>query len=195
MSVVITREDIIAYAEVDYIIHHMNEKYINKLPETLLKFFRELKDPEHYVYVDPHKPLQTQGLRRYTLEIIALLHLKFWCENEERKKELYDLMLKNQTKLEEQMKEKFSIDKLFDNNSVKVVNEESDLEKEDFSKPRKIQRVVNESKEEVLENDKEEKTEEPQGENLPKEIEEDNQEYNIFSKIKKVILQFFHKKK
>ena len=30
MSVVITREDIIAYAEVDYIINHMNEKYINK---------------------------------------------------------------------------------------------------------------------------------------------------------------------
>ena len=36
MSVVITREDIISYAEVDYIIHHMNEKYINKLPEKLV---------------------------------------------------------------------------------------------------------------------------------------------------------------
>ena len=178
MSVVITREDIIAYAEVDYIIHHMNDKYINKLPETLLKFFGELKDPEHYVYVDPHKPLQNQGLRRYTLEIIALLHLKFWCENEERKKELYDLMLKNQTKLEEQMK---------------VVNEESDLEKEDFSKPRKIQRVINEQKEELAEELVEE-NEKPQGENLPEKIEEDNQEYNIFSKIKKVILKFLHKK-
>ena len=194
MSVVITREDIITYAEVDYIIHHMNEKYINKLPETLICFFGELKDPEHYVYVDPHKPLQSQGLRRYTLEIIALLHLKFWCENEERKKELYDLMLRNQTKLEEQMREKFSIDKLFDNNSVKVVTEESDLEKEDFSKPRKIQRVVKEPEEMVEEQVEENEIEEENDENLPKEIEKENLSSNIFLKIKKVILHFFGKK-
>ena len=35
MSVVITLDDIRAYAEVDYIIKHMNQKYIDKVPEKL----------------------------------------------------------------------------------------------------------------------------------------------------------------
>ena len=71
MSVVITREDLIAYAEVDYIIHHMNEKYIEKIPEKLRAFFSHIKDPMHKVYINPYQPLQSQGLKQYTLEIIA----------------------------------------------------------------------------------------------------------------------------
>ena len=35
MGVIITREDIMAYAEVDYIIHHMNERYLEMLPPKL----------------------------------------------------------------------------------------------------------------------------------------------------------------
>ena len=69
-----------------------------------------------------------------------MLHLKYWCEDEERKKELYGIMLRNQEKLEEQMREKYSVEKLFDNASAKVVKAEDDLQKEDFSKPRVVQR-------------------------------------------------------
>lgn len=140
MGVVITREDIQAYAEVDYIINHMNQKYREKVPAKCLAFFSELKDPNHVVKVDPYVPLQNQGLKRYTLEIIALLHLKYWCEDEERKKELYNIMLRNQEKLEEQMRDRYSVEKLFDNASATVVKEENDLEKEDFTKPRVVQR-------------------------------------------------------
>lgn len=178
MSVVITREDIISYAEVDYIIHHMNERYIQKLPELLVRFFAELKDPEHKVNINPYVPLQSQGLRKYTLEIIALLHLKYWCEDDKRKQELYDLMLRNQNKLEEQMKEKFSMENLFKNPSAKVVTGEDDLIEEDFSKPKKLNVVQVEKKPE---------------ENLPQEItNEGNENETFFSKFKRKILEFLH---
>ena len=39
MSVVITIDDIRAYAEVDYIIKHMNSKYREKVPQKMLNFF------------------------------------------------------------------------------------------------------------------------------------------------------------
>ena len=87
MGVIITREDIIAYAEVDYIINHMNEKYSEMVPASIRNFFATIKEPGYDVFVDPRKPLANQGLRQYTLEIIALLHLKYWCQDEERKKE------------------------------------------------------------------------------------------------------------
>lgn len=137
MGVVITRDDIIAYAEVDYIIHHMNEKYIEKIPTKLLNFFSTIKDPEHTIYVNPRVPLQDQNLKEYTLELLALLHLKYWCEDEERRKELYEKMIMNQQKLDEQMRAKYNIDNMFELNSAKVVNDESDLQ-EDYSKPKNI---------------------------------------------------------
>lgn len=140
MGVVITRDDIIAYAEVDYIIHHMNEKYVEKIPSKLLQFFATIKDPEHEVYVNPRVPLQNQNLKKYTLELIALLHLKYWCEDEERRKELYNKMIENQRKLDDQMRSKYNVDNLFELNSAKVVNSEEDLKNEDidYSKPKNI---------------------------------------------------------
>ena len=141
MSVVITLDDIRAYAEVDYIISHMNEKYRQKVPEKILNFFHDYKDPTYKVNVNPYVPLQKQGLKRYTLEILALFHLKYWCENEERKKELYGLMLENQERLENQMREKYSVEKLFDNANATIVNSIDDLdEHEEFTKPKVVQR-------------------------------------------------------
>jgi len=115
MSVVITKEDLKAYTEVDYIINHMNEKYIAMLPKNLLNFFDTIKDPDYEVYVNPYKPLQDQGLTKYALEIIALLHVRFWCEDQKRKEELLEKMRDNQEKFEAQLKEQFSVDKIFDN--------------------------------------------------------------------------------
>ena len=143
MSVVITRDDIIAYAEVDYIIHHMNEKYINKIQEKLLNFFSTIKDPNHEIYVNPRVPLQNQNLKKYTLEIIALLHIKYWCEDEERRQMLYEKMMENQRKLDAHMREKYNIDNMFNLNSAKGVNSVYDLEESDYSKPKNITKYSN----------------------------------------------------
>ena len=196
MSVVITLDDIRAYAEVDYIISHMNEKFREKVPEKMLNFFHEYKDPNYEVKVNPYVPLQKQGLKRYTLEILALFHLKYWCEDEERKKELYGLMLENQERLEEQMREKFSVEKLFDNANATVVNSEEDLEneeKEDFTKPRVVQRYSQYTQEntdiqDYTDYEEQSKTEE--NANLPTASEETK---NIFQKIKFKIISFFKK--
>ncbi len=194
MGVVITRDDIRAYAEVNYIINHMNEKYREKVPEKLKKFFSEYKDPTAEIKIDPYVPLQNQGLKRYTLEIIALLHLKYWCENEERKKELYDIMLRNQEKLEEQMRDRYSVEKLFDNASATVVTDESDLEeKEDFTKPRVVQRYSQYAENNDIEDytDHVENSQTENGENLPTENVEKK---SFFQKIKEKFLAIFGKK-
>ena len=134
MSVIITLDDIRAYAEVDYIINHMNIKYKEMVPEKMLAFFNDFKDPNMEIHIDPYVPLQKQGLSRYSLEIIALLHLKYWCENEERKQELYDIMLRNQEKLDAQMKERFSVENLFES------SKDEPEEKIDYSTPKVIQK-------------------------------------------------------
>ena len=128
MSVVITRDDLIAYAEVDYIIKHMNERYVSKLPQNLIDFFDTIKEPDYEIYIDPHRPLQSQGLKKYTLEIIALLHVKYWCENQERKEELIEKMKKNQDKFEAKLREQFNTEKIFSNGHIesnKISNDDA----------------------------------------------------------------------
>ena len=49
-------------------------------------------------------------------------------------------MLKNQEKLEEQMRDRYSVEKLFDNTSETASENDKDTEKEDFTKPRVVQR-------------------------------------------------------
>ena len=199
MSVVITLDDIRAYAEVDYIINHMNEKYRDRVPEKMLAFFHDYKDPNYEVHVDPYVPLQKQGLKRYTLEILALFHLKYWCDDEERKKELYGLMLQNQERLEKQMREKYSVEKLFDNANAKVVSSIDDLEDEekpDFSKPRVVQRY---SQYTENNNDIQDYTDHVQEEvysnestNLPTSTEEEAK--GFFQKLKLKLSSIFGKK-
>lgn len=136
MKVTITIDDIHAYTEVDYIINHMNQRYIDMIPEKLLEFFNSLSDPNFKVNVNPHMPLENQGLERYALEILAILHLKYWCQNEERKQELYELMLSNNgEKLNEHFKYRESIEGLFN-----YKKEEEVEEKVDYSTPRVIQK-------------------------------------------------------
>lgn len=185
MSVVITLDDIRAYAEVDYIINHMNEKYIKKVPEKMKKFFETYKDPTYEVKINPYVPLQSQGLKKYTLEIIALLHLRYWCEDEARKQELYSIMLKNQEKLENQINEKYSVDKLFSSSLDENTNEE----KIDYSRPRVVQKYEQYTKN----NEDIQDYTDYEDENLPIE-NETKKVKNIFERIKEKILLIFKKK-
>lgn len=200
MGVIITREDIIAYAEVDYIINHMNEKYQKMIPESIRNFFATLQEPGYDVDIDPRKPLANQGLRQYTLEIIALLHLKYWCQDEERKQELYNKMRENQLRIEGKIEEQFGIESLFSKENVVSVTSQ-----DDFSKPKVVTKYsqiaennsdvkdysdVVEEKDEEQENESEEKKEEQNS----SELTSVKKKENIFDKFRNFIKNIFKKK-
>ena len=189
MGVVITIDDIRAYTEVDYIINHMNQKYIDKVPEKLLDFFSDFSDPNYDVKINAHLPLENQGLHRYALEIIAIMHLKYWCEDEKRKQELYNIMLNNnKEKLAEHLRYRDSIESLFSNDKN---NDEEETEEIDYSKPKQIQKydtfvTRNEDIKDYTD------VVEDNNETLP--VENDVKEHNsFFEKIKNVILSIFRK--
>ena len=133
MKTIITIEDIRAYSEVDYIINHMNRKYVDMVPKKLLKFFSEMKDPTYEVKVNPYIPLDKQNLSHYSLELLALMHLKYWCQDETRKKELYGIMLSNDSSFVEEMLEKDSIENVFSDLEAK-----EEKHSEEYSRPREL---------------------------------------------------------
>ena len=102
MDISITNDDRIAIAEVDYIIHHMNERYLERIPQKVRDCITILKKKNIEIYVDPHRPLDKQGLKEFTLHFLMILNLKYWC-NDERRKDIMMMMEQNQRKYEDKV--------------------------------------------------------------------------------------------
>ena len=133
---IIPVEDRIAIAEVDYIIHNMNEMYFNKIPQKVRDYITIVKKNNVEVKIDPKIPLHKQGLKEFTLYFLMILNLRYWC-NDERRREILAMMENNQRKYEEK------INNIFDQaDSITTANEEN-VEEVSENKPKQIIKIDN----------------------------------------------------
>lgn len=177
---IIPNEDRIAIAEVDYIIHHMNEFYLNKIPQKVRDYITIVKKRNIDIYVDPKIPLEKQGLKEYTLYLLMILNLKYWC-NDERRRDILAKLEANQRKYDEK------INNIFEQaESLNTVSEEN-VENANINRPKQVITVNQETKENKLDDAQEqENVEENSIAEKPKE--------NFFTKfINKVKSMFKHK--
>ena len=105
-----TRE---AYAEVDNFIECLGSYDKNKVPESIRKYFKKEKSKNYNKIIDVNKPIKDQNLKDETLAIIAMLNLKYWCDDEEEKKRLMTIYSENEKKYQNELKEKYDIEKIF----------------------------------------------------------------------------------
>lgn len=118
-----------AYAEVDMILNLMDEKYVREIPEKLRTLFKSKKAKEYSKNIVDDKPLKEQNLNKETLSILAVLNYNYWCKDEKRKKELWDIYSENDRKYQQELREKYNPDDIFKkNNSPKYVE---NISKED----------------------------------------------------------------
>ena len=110
-----------AYAEVDSILGLMDSKYILEIPKQLRELFKSKKDINYNKKILSNKPLQDKSsffILLYKLLIIlfiALLHLNYWCKDDQKKKELAQLYYDNEIKQEQELREKYNPDNIFKN--------------------------------------------------------------------------------
>ena len=105
-----TRE---AYAEVDSFIECLDSYDKNKVPESIRKYFKKEKSKNYNKIIDVNQPIKDQNLKDETLAIIAMLNLKYWCDDEEEKKILMTIYYENEKKYQNELKEKYDIEKIF----------------------------------------------------------------------------------
>ena len=106
----------------------------NKGSANFIKFIKEEKDNNYKPNINPELPLEEQNILPETIDILALLKLNYWC-NEEEKKELLKVLNKNEQQFQKEAKEKYDIDKLFKTNKTKeIINLPEEGESENFIK-------------------------------------------------------------
>ena len=80
-----------ACSEMDYILQHMRQSDLNKIPIEVIKFFKENKDIFYKVEIDGTKKLYEQELKNETKAFIKILNAKYFG-GEKEKQELNNII-------------------------------------------------------------------------------------------------------
>ena len=114
-----------AFSEVDEIIKMMPDELVRKIPKGFKELVAEEKDESYIPNI--HEPLEKNKLKNETIIILGLIYRDFLCPKEERiilqKKDAEELQ-RVQNELNKELREKYSMDNLFNKNVTENVKEE-----------------------------------------------------------------------
>ena len=102
------------YSEVYGILNVLGNEYINKIPTKIYQYIVSQKDNSLQIYYDVNKTIDEQKISEEALMFISYLNLQYWC-SEDEKQELLKKYKQNDEKIEQELREKYNIDNLFEN--------------------------------------------------------------------------------
>lgn len=103
------------------ILKHIDKTYTMKVPQNFWEFLNENKSETYIPKIDFSKKLKDLDLKDETKSLLGIMYLNYWS-TEEEKKEFSKLLDDNELKYEAEIKEKYSIDKLFQKKQEKKAN-------------------------------------------------------------------------
>lgn len=106
-----------AMAEVLHYLKGIRREDIEKIPEKLINFFEENQSKDFECKFDYKKPLKELelDLQDETKGLIAMICLNYWCETDQQKNMLIDMLNKNEQKYQSMLREKYIPDNIFKN--------------------------------------------------------------------------------
>ena len=137
-----------AATEVLTILEHTEIEEVNKIPKNFIKFLKENSSKTYKPDFDFSKPINELNLKQKTQSILAILFLKYW-ENEEEKKSFKKRINENEEKYQQELKKQCSTDNLFKTKKGIIENFENQTQKNlmpEVKKENFIQKIINKMK-------------------------------------------------
>jgi len=135
----------ISIAEALDILDHTDRKSVNKISKSFMEFLKENSEDNYKVDIDYSKSLSEMNLSEKTLSIIALISYNYWCDEEE-KLEMIDTLKQNDIKKEQEIREKYHTDNLFEKHEENVEENESTEALMVMGKENILTRIINKIK-------------------------------------------------
>ena len=101
-----------ACAEFNKILNYLPDEYVEKIPKKLRSFFLEVQSGDYISNIDPYKQIDEQNLLPETEILLTIIYRNYWCTEEERT-QLDKILIENDRKYEEELKEKYNPDIIF----------------------------------------------------------------------------------
>lgn len=106
-----------ACAEVLEILKNVEKEDYEKISAEFLENIENNVDKNYKSNIDIRKNFEEQDLLPETIDLLACIYRQFWCNEEERK--FFDKVVnENEIKYQKELSEKYSIDKIFENNNI-----------------------------------------------------------------------------
>lgn len=129
----ISKEYARAYKEVIEILSYVPQKDIERIPKEKLDFYKLNMDNDYSYKLDTSKEFEEQEMSDITKAILANIFRDYWATPYQREriiaKEKYDL-----EKIEEEKREKYNPDKIFNNRYENNSNLPVEIKRETFIK-------------------------------------------------------------
>lgn len=107
-----------AYTEVLKILKFLPNDEYEKIPKKKIDFYEKHKDNNYIYTFDVSKSLDTQNISREANAIIVSLFRDFYA-TEMQKQKLNNILVNNENKYQNELREKYNQDNLFLNNNLK----------------------------------------------------------------------------
>ena len=86
------------YAEVYAVLSVLGADYISKIPQNIFQIIDKKRDKEYELKLNEELPLEEQTLSKEAIALLASIKLDYWCETEQEKQELCNLLRLNDEK-------------------------------------------------------------------------------------------------
>lgn len=103
-------------AEVLAVLITLGDKYISKIPTSVIKFLKNNSDIKDMPFIDASKRIEEQNISKDARAFLTMLKLKYWCKSEEEKEQLLNLLNDNEKKYQEEINSKYNPENLFKKN-------------------------------------------------------------------------------
>ncbi len=132
----VTKELSEAAVELNSIFDNMDDTLLKKIPKKFRNWFKEIASKEYKFEYDKNKKLNEQQISKETRGLLALIYKNYICDKEE--KEAYikkcNTILKQ---IDDEKREKYSPEKIFEKNKKDETNIEQEVSKELYVVPKK----------------------------------------------------------
>ena len=118
-----------ACTEVLEILKYLPREEYGRIPKEKIEFYRNNKDNSYNFNFDITKSLNEQKISREARVIIVSLFRDFFCTPSQQEK-LQRILLNNEQKYQEELREKYNPDNIFKNKTEKTKLEENIIKNE-----------------------------------------------------------------
>lgn len=110
-----------AYTEVLEMIKHLPENEYNKIPKEKIEFLERNKDNKYKFVINPQIELEKQNISIEANSIIVTIFRDYFATDLQKEK-LKIILEQNENKYQEQLREKYNPDNLFENRKKECMN-------------------------------------------------------------------------
>ena len=126
-----------AFSEVLEILKNTSKSIVEKIPENFINFLKENKDDSYIAEIDFSKSNWEDDVKQETQAIMALIYREYIVSSN-KKRELIKEEQEEQIRIENEIREKYNPDNLFENEKKEIdvenINLPSEIKEETYLK-------------------------------------------------------------